>query len=417
MAEFLPFRATRYSQDQSAQLVTAPPYDVISPEERDALYARDEHNVIRLILNRDTDPYTSAEDYFHKWIESGVLVRDDSPSFFLYHQSFKTPEGKNVTRVGVLGRLHLSAYSAGEVLPHERTLQGPKRDRMQLMEHVKGNLSPIFGLIDDDSQTFDELATPSKSQAPLAEVKELLFNGETITHRFWKLEDAASAQKIEALVMGKKVIIADGHHRYETSLAYSEAHPELPGAKYTLAFLSNLRGKGTVILPTHRVAHGIPDFSVTQFLTSLREHYDLAQAQTREEGLAALESDPRVLTLVQLSDEPHWIVVRDRTPFVAATPIDNIVVWRLQEEILKGVLGLTQAAIDQKKNLLYPHTMKELDELLEHTKVDASFIVRAVTPTEMLAVVTSGEFMPQKSTFFYPKLLSGLVIHEFIKQV
>ena len=413
MPEFKAFRGSRYDHSKvRMQNVVAPPYDVISADEREALYAKDSHNVIRLILNHDADPYQSAKSFFLKWLSDGTLVRENSDAFYVYYQTFSTPGIGDVTRTGVIGALALSKYGEGEVRAHERTLAGPKRDRLQLMHATRANLSPIFGLIDDPSQLFDHTLEIATVHPAMADITEKLSNGESVRHLFWKLDDPLAIERISSIVRGLPVTIADGHHRYETSLAFHESHPESLEAGYVMTYLSNIRGEGTVILPTHRALHDFEGFDPLAMLAKLREDYEIELHTSRESAFEVLERDHSAWLMIELADEPRWVLLRDRIK-KSGTPLEQLPVWRLQEEILKHVIGLSQLAIDEKTNLFYPHTLQELDQMKASNLVQASFILRAVTPLEMLEVVERGDFMPQKSTFFYPKLLSGLVFHEF----
>jgi uncharacterized protein (DUF1015 family) len=417
MPEFLPFIGTRYNHSKvNLSNVIAPPYDVIGHEYRDILYERDPYNVVRLELNRDPDPYTSAANFFEEWKREGILRREERPAFYVYHQIFNVPDGGQVTRTGVIGRIKLSRYEEKQVIPHERTMPAPKRDRLQLMEHTKANFSPIFGLISDPSVIFDQTLEVATVHAPIADVDEYLQNGEVVRHILWRLEDAAAENRIERIVGHGPVIIADGHHRYETALQYHEQHPEIPGAAYMMMFLSNLESEGTVILPTHRVLHRAPKFNQFRLIEKLRERYEIVTFTTREEGIAALERDDNAITLIQFNEEPRWVLVRDNSmenrPIINSLPVS-----RLEDEILKSIVGLTQKDIDDRTNLLYPHSVKELDEITESQNTDAAFLLRAVKPHEVSQVVKAGSFMPQKSTFFYPKLLTGLVFHQFEGQV
>ncbi len=414
MNSFSPFIGTRYNPGQiKLNDVVSPPYDVISTEQRDAFYEKDEHNVIRLELNRDADPYKSAAEFFKQWKTEGAVIQEAAPVFYVYYQTFRTPEGTRVTRRGVLGALKVSPYSEGNVLPHEQTLPKAKKDRFALLEAAKTQFSPIFGLIDDEVQVFDHTIDSVTATAPLADIDEMLPNGETVRHTLWKLTDPALITRLEKLVATKKIVIADGHHRYETAVAFSEAHSEIPGADRIMIYLANLRAEGTVVLPTHRILYGLDGFNQYTFLTNLEKNFTVSICQSREEGLKLLSAG--AFTLIQFPEPPHWVVVSNSPDGGqnGVNSLSKLAVYRLHEEILKPVAHLTQEQIDAKSNLLYPHTIAELDEMTTRQDYNAAFILNSVTPDEMMAVTGEGAFMPQKSTYFYPKLLSGLVFYEF----
>lgn len=413
MAQFLPFIGTRYhSTYVNVTKVVSPPYDVISPAYRDQLYDRDPHNVIRLELNRESDPYTAAQNEFREWLGEGIIERDVHSQFYVYYQRFNDPEGREYTREGVLGRLRLTPYSEKQVLPHERTLAGPKRDRLKLLETMHANVSPIFGLIDDKTMIFDHTLEAAAAQLPLADVDEILENGEHVRHTMWKLDDPHLVSRLTAIMQDQQVIIADGHHRYETSLAYAQAHPDESGAQFILIFISNLRAEGTVILPTHRVLHSFAEFDAYKAFEKLKENFELAQYDRREDAYQALLGDQQAVTMIELNESPRFSVVRQKASG-SGSALERLPVQVLQEKILKGAIGLTQDAIDNKTNLLYPHSLEERDTMAAAQATQATFYLRPVQPAEMAAVVDEGDFMPQKSTFFYPKLLTGLVFHEF----
>ncbi|HET6401310.1 MAG TPA: DUF1015 domain-containing protein [Candidatus Kapabacteria bacterium] len=412
MPEFLPLIATRYNPSLTRiENVTSPPYDVISEEYRDILYERDPHNVIRLEWNRDPNPYESAAHFFHEWKKEEILKREERPAFFVYRQIFTKPGGGEVTRSGVIGRLKLSPYSAGEIVPHERTHLAPKKDRFALMERIHANISPIFGLISDASFFFDQTIEVAAAFAPLADVEESLPSGDTVRHLLWRLPDDSAANRISHLVATTPVIMADGHHRYETAVEFHERHPEIRGSDYMMVFLANLHAEGTVILPTHRLLHDVSGFDQFQLLKKLSERFELIPLTSREEGMAELERDDSALTLIEFSEDPKWMLVRDMGQQERESI--NLPASRLEEELFIPMLGMTRKQIDERRNALYPHTVREVEDLEESRSWNAVFYLRAVRPDEMQRVVERGGFMPQKTTYFYPKLLTGLLFHEF----
>jgi uncharacterized protein (DUF1015 family) len=223
-----------------------------------------------------------------------------------------------------------------------------------------------------------------------------------------------ASARISKIVGHTPVIIADGHHRYETALEFHELHPEIRGAEYMMIFLSNLQSEGMVVLPTHRLLHGVSGFDQYKLLEKLKERFDLIQFSNREEAQAELERDESALTLIEFPEDPKLILVRDRET-KEREPL-KLAASRLEEEILIPLVGLSRSAIDERRNLLYPHSFQELDEMEESQPWNAAFLLRAVRPGEVESVVRHGGFMPQKSTYFYPKLLTGLVFHEFAAQ-
>ncbi|MDP4200076.1 MAG: DUF1015 domain-containing protein [Bacteroidota bacterium] len=427
MPEFLPFVGTRYDSSKvTLANVTSPPYDVISDELRDVLYARDEHNVVRLEFSREPDPYASAYQLLRQWEQQGILRREANPGYYVYRQIFhapgidasggSAPRISEMTRTGVIGRLRLSPYDAKEIIPHERTHAGPKQDRMRLMEATRANFSPIFGLISDPSFVFDQTLEIATVQPAIANLEEELPDGRTIRHLLWRLDDQGAIERIARIVGSQSVVIADGHHRYETALEYQGRHPEIPQAGYIMSYVSNLQSQGTVILPTHRLLHDAPNFNQYRLLESLKERFELVPVNTREEGIALLDRDDQAISLLEFSEVPRFVLLRDNIPPARDVTSSVLPVSRIEKEIFREIIGLSDDAIARRTNLFYPHTMAELDEMKESAPWDVAFLVRAVNPEQVMAIVHHGEFMPQKTTYFYPKLLTGLVIHEFEAQ-
>ncbi len=419
MNSFTPFFGTRYNRELVRLAdVVSPPYDVISNEQREAFYEKSDHNVIRLEWSHDDDPYTSAADFLHQWKKEGILQTDSDRYYYAYYQTFNTPEGIQVTRRGVLGRLKVTPYTTGNVLPHEQTLPKAKEDRYRLLEATHTNFSPIFGLIDDETLIFDHSIDSVTASAPLADVDEVLASGQSVRHTLWKISDPAVLTRIENLLKTKAIIIADGHHRYETSVKFASAHPELPGSDTMMVFLANLHGEGSVILPTHRILYGMDGFNQFEVLSALEKEYTVTVHSSREAAMETLNSDSSAWLAIQFPEEPNWVVVADTDHGIAAKEdaLKALAVYRLHEDLLKPIVGLSQAQIDNKTNLLYPHTLGELDEMIAKQEYNAAFILKPVTASELLAVTAQGTFMPQKSTYFYPKLLTGLVFHEIDEQ-
>jgi len=249
---------------------------------------------------------------------------------------------------------------------------------------------------------------PNAANPPIADVDELLPSGEHVRHTMWRLTDPPLVARLEKLISPKKVVIADGHHRYETSVAFAAAHPEIAGADHIMIYLANMRGEGTVILPTHRILHGIHDFNQYDFLVKLRAAFRIELYDTRDEALALID-EADVITVIEFPEEPKYVVVRSRAKEGSA--LEKLNVYRLHEEILKPLAGLSQEQINAKTNLRYPHSVGEADEMT--ADFQACFYLKPVTPEEMVAVTTEGNYMPQKSKFFYPKLLKDFVCAGF----
>jgi uncharacterized protein (DUF1015 family) len=427
MAEIAAFRGILYSPEagQAGKLL-APPYDVISPSERAQLAALDPHNCVRLILPEPKPADDGDEKYAHAardlraWLASGILVRDHDPALYRYHQTF-TAEGRTATRTGFICRIRLHKFSEGVVLPHERTLAGPKADRLKLKRATRAHLSQVFGLYPDPERKSDE---------PFAQLVETppLLDGVTsdgVRQQLWRLTDAAMQQKVAALLADKKVYIADGHHRYETMLALrDELRAESGGnprssIEYGTIFLANMDDPGLLVFPTHRVVHGLKDFDRAAVLGKAREFFEVEEAavsdapslraKLAQKGLSApsfaMVTGDRIAFLSLRKDVDLERVPSLRGPAVVRT----LDVTLLHALLIEGILGIDREAQAAQTNLRY---LKDTGAALSEAKTaQAVFVMNPTKVHEVKAVADAGEVMPQKSTFFYPKLASGLVLN------
>jgi uncharacterized protein (DUF1015 family) len=435
MAEVAPLTPLRYDPARLASLkstlanVVAPPYDVISAEERAAL-ARDPHNVVRLILpeGEGDAKYANAAALLSRWREDGVLVRDEEPGFYRYDQTFLPPGSpagsRPITRRGFLALVRVVPFSERVVLPHERTLSGPKEDRLKLFRATRTNLSPGFMLYRDAAGELD---------APLRDAKELarFSTADGITHVLSKVSGRDALRAIVEGIARSTLLIADGHHRYETSLRYSqevtEARPDAPARgehRYFMTFLVNGDDPNLVVFPTHRHVHSLPSFSFDAMVAGLRPWFDveelargvdapsataaLKRAGARGPSVVAAAGDGRaaVLTLragLDLSTHP---TLSGKSAALRKTDVAV-----LHSGILEQVLGITPEAQAAKTNLWYPQDAVASLEAVRGGRGQVLFLMNATPVAQVRDVAEDNEVMPQKSTFFYPKVLTGLAIH------
>jgi len=423
MVMLRPFRALRYDGDKVGGLarVVAPPYDVISDRDRDDLYERSDHNVVRLILNRDEDRYASAARALAAWRAEGVLARDAKPALYYYEEEFALPDGSRHTRRGVLTTVKIEPFSAGVIRPHERTFARAKKDRMALIKECRTNLSPIFGLFAKPPELLDPLraATANAARVELTDM-----NG--WRHRMWIIEDPEVQGALSAALAPETVFIADGHHRYETALEYRDSidaagdHPADAPHEFILMYLTSMQEPGLLVLPTHRVlGAGLaidaddlrrrlePYFTMQSFardqLPALRRHLDEAPHEAR--FAMALRGSDAIVALGLRDASALERYAAEVTPTVR-----KLDVTVLDAVVLKGLLGLDTVAAEQAGELTYMH-----DDGDALAAVDAgaavAFLMNAPRLEAVAEVCLSGEVMPQKSTYFFPKLLSGLVLH------
>ena len=394
MAVIAPLPALRYDRARVGDLraVIAPPYDVISPAQQEALYARSPWNVVRLILARDPDRAAASARTLREWVAGGVLRRDGSPALYRYAQTFALPDGAVRTREGVICRLRLEDFSSGIVRPHERTLPGPKKDRLAVMRATGAHLSPIFGLYAAPGTRLADVLGPAA--APDVDVTEE--GGER--HRLWRITDAAAIARLQAALAPETIVIADGHHRYETALAYRD---ELGGAGSSgsvLAFLCSMDDPGLVVLPTHRLVRGPLSCPADALVERLGERF----------AVAPLPSAPRAGGEIDLLLPDRRLRLRAGPEAHAALAHLPAAVRGLDLSLLHGaILGpILGVEVDA---LAFTHDDAEAAAAVERGEAAAAFCLNAPTLAAVRAVCMAGELMPEKSTYFYPKLASGLV--------
>jgi uncharacterized protein (DUF1015 family) len=394
MAVVKPFRALRYDSARVGDLgaVVAPPYDVISPAQQEALYARSPWNVVRLILPREPEPAVAAAATLHAWRAAGVLAVDAEPALYFYSQEFALRNGSRHRRDGILCRLGLEEFATGVVRPHERTFPGPKRDQLALLRATGAYLSPIFGLYARPGERLRAVA--GVAGAPLVEITEE--HGEV--HRLWRVTDPAAVARVTSALAAETIFIADGHHRYETGLAYRHERGAA-GPDSILAFVSNMEEEGLIVLPTHRLLRVPLRLEPAAFEARVRESFavePLDSEAARPDGAIdvvlpdrRLRLRPREAARARLADLP---------PSVRA-----LVVGILHGALLGPILGVESGQLE------FTHDDDEALEAVASGRSTAAFLLNPPSVAAVRAVCLAGELMPEKSTYFYPKLASGLV--------
>ena len=408
--------------------VVSPPYDVISQEERAALASRDPHNIVRLILPEgDADSrYTNAAALLARWVEEGVLVRDSEPAFYRLDQTFEPPGGgKTITRRGFLALVRLVPFAERVVLPHERTLSGPKEDRLRLFRATRANLSPGFMLYRDPQHEVDGLLEEGDRIAEYATADGVL---QVLT----KVRKENAVRAIVERIAQRTLLIADGHHRYETALRYSEevsaANPQAASYaehRFFMTFLVSSDDPNLVVFPTHRQVHSLASFSFDTLLRLARETFLVDElprgadatlildalrraGDTGSPSLAAAAADGRAAVLTLRRD-----LDLQKHPTLGAIPkvlrgVDAVV---LHSGVLEPILGISPSAQAAKTNLSYPQDASAALAAVRGGQGNVLFLMNATPVAQVHDVAEAGEVMPQKSTFFYPKVPTGLAIH------
>jgi uncharacterized protein (DUF1015 family) len=420
MSDVRAFRALRYDPSRvDLSRVIVPPYDVIAARDREVFFERDPHNAIRLELTRDAADQASA-DYAEiprtlaAWRRSGVLIRDGEPAFYPLRQRFTGPDGGLHARLGFFGLLRLEGYERGIVRPHERTLEGPKADRLKLLRAARANLSVVFMLCEDRGDELRPLLSEVLDGGSLGEAEDNLGT----THELARLVAPAAIDAIRGFMADRPVVIADGHHRYETALTYRDEqrklHPEAgPSApwEFILAYFANAFASGSLLLPIHRL-----------ILEKPMPGDDVWSARLpgwREEAVPVGEAAqvPELLEkhLAPLADR-HAFVVDDAsgTLRIFSRPTgdgDELMIRVLHRDIIAGVFGLDEEAVAGGA-IDYPKSALQTATDLREGRGTVALYVNPLRPDDVFRVTEAGGLLPQKSTFFWPKLPTGLVFRE-----
>ena len=415
MAEVLPLHAVHYDLGKVGALtvVVAPPYDVIDDRQRAQLVARSPHNVVELDLPRDPgggDPYEHAAELLRQWTDDGILTRDEDPTIWALEQEYTAPDGSRLTRRGFLARVKLAPYGEG-IRPHERTQPGPKEDRLRLTRATRHNLSPIFALHPGDAWRHLETAV---SADPWGEVTD----DDGTIHRVWRIGDPAVHEEIATELAPGELLIADGHHRYETSLAYQREVGEGGPADYVLMALVSLEDPGLTVFPTHRLISGLADDPAKQEAlgTGLKEVFDVEEVPTDQldpgdtEGVGVfgyIDSHFKRGFRLRLRDKARTDeLLGDHS--LAYRELDAAI---LEELVLKDILGMSTEDIAAKRGLGYTPSIDEALAKLDSGDYQAAFLLRPTPVEQVRAVAAEGETMPPKSTYFFPKLLTGIAFN------
>jgi uncharacterized protein (DUF1015 family) len=449
MAQVRPFQALRYNPEQvSFERVLTQPYDKISPAMQDAYYAADPRNLISIEKGRvfPTDSpqnsvYTRAASTLENWLREKAIVQDPVPAFYAYSQEYIVPGSGDERRVrhGFIGAGKLEDYSAGVVFRHEHTLSGPKADRFELLRHTRLHTGQLFMLYADPKQRIDALLKDAEQSAPATELRDEF----GVTHRLWIISDPDRTAAISEAMQEQKLVIADGHHRYETALNYRNErrltagglHPSAPYAvashDFAMMTFVNTCGEGLTILPTHRLAAHLHDFSWAEARRYLEPWFeaetfpfsdDGQKNEARERFLARLrEARPQRAIGAYPSAEPgkrayYVLTLRpgaDLTQLLhGISPLQReLDVVLLHDGILEPAFGITHQAVTAERNLTYEREASTALNAVDCGSAQAAFLLNPVDVQQVMRVALAGEVMPQKSTDFYPKLLSGITMY------
>ena len=413
MADVRPLAALHYDLAAVGALenVVAPPYDVIDAAQRAALLSRSPFNVVEIDLpqaGEGSDPYTHAADTIEEWRLEGILRADREPALWALTQEFAAPDGGRRSRHAILARVGVEDYGPGRVRPHERTQPGPKQDRLDLARATRHNLSPIFSLTSRDAWPLIE---PAMSGEPWGEVND----DDGTVHRLWRVADPEVHAAVAQELAGTELLIADGHHRYETARAYRDEVGGEGAHRFTLMALTGLEDPGLTVFPTHRLLSGFAEDPDRQ--QRLRDGVlELFEAEEADELDPAGEDGPGVFGYVDAHHrKPYRLHLRDTAELdrrLAGKPdayrrLDAVI---LETLVLNGVLEMSEEDIAAKRGIGYAKSVEEVMAMLDGP-FDAAFVLRPTPVEQVREVAAAGETMPPKSTYFFPKLLSGLLFN------
>ncbi len=424
MADVRGFRGLRYRLDatRDASTLLAPPYDVIEPDERARLAARSPHNAVHVDLPEVSsgDRYATAGERYRQWLRDGVLVRDAVPTLTVKQQTFTGPDGTPVTRKGLIAAVRLEPFDRGIILPHEHTLSGPKEDRLRLFQACGATASQVFCVYDDPDHTVDQLLAR-------ATVPELVAQSDDgVAHAVWTVSDPAILAEVHAFFASRTLLIADGHHRYETMLHYRDLQRAARGAAtgpadFAPIYLANMADPGTVVYPIHRLVRDLPGFSLPLLVDRLSEWFMLtpvAESGLRPVRVAMHHAGPGTLGVLLPTGRGFTLRLRDdvRESALAALPstepLRSTDVSVLHGLVLERVLGVGPAQLAAQTNLDYAKQESLVEQKLASGAYQLALLLRPTDPRVVHAVALTGARMPQKSTYFFPKILTGVVTYD-----
>ena len=444
MAKIIPFKGILYNKEKIRDMkdVVAPPYDVISPPEQEELYKRHENNVVRLILGKESDSdtpdnnrYTKAKDSFDSWQKNSILIKDAFPSIYVYSQEYHLGETEGFEkkrRLGFIALSKLENFGEGKIHPHENTLAKPKEDRLKLMQHCNANFSSIFGLFSDPSKRIDSVLKDYMRHSPLYD----MVDDAGMRHTLWAIRDNRAIKIITSVMSDKQIFIADGHHRYETAINYrNEMRGKLPDFSgeelynYVMMYFTNTNSEGLSILPIHRLVSNLSNFDKKKIIKKAGEFFNIEKLSLNESDEKTVKqklfSDMKergkkehIFGMYLGNDEYLLLTLKDEDVLDRLITNSRHPSWKkldvtiLHTLLIEKVLGVSEKNLAEQKNITY--TISE-DEAIKDVKAGKYQIALFLNPTkieEVKDVATAGEKMPQKSTFFYPKLITGLVMNK-----
>jgi uncharacterized protein (DUF1015 family) len=417
MAEIKPFRGVHYAFDRIGNLdeLAAPPYDVLSGEQVKQLHEKHARNITWLTRPASDDPYSEAARLFRQWIAEGVFEIEDEPSYYIYRQTFSDPEtGRQVPpRLGLIAALKLEEYGTGKIIPHENTITAHRADRLNLIRQVEANLESIYGLYSDPDRSVVSYLNSIQNASTAAQSSSEIAGS---THEMLKVSDPEIIAQITQLMAGRPVFIADGHHRYETSLAYRREAAGNPEADYILITLTAFEDEGLLVLPTHRLLSNV-DIELLSTLPTKLEGLGFDVSEIAFEK--AVDTEPDSFGFVLLLGTKAYDVkpqagvdIVSKIPGNKSKALKSLNVTILSALAFEEILGIPIESLSTTDKVGYTRDAKEAVEFVKSGTKQAAFLLNRPTVEQIQVVASHSEKMPQKSTYFFPKLLSGLIVRD-----
>lgn len=426
MAEIKSFNGLRYNLEKAGEIskLLCPPYDIISNEQRTAYLENNSNNIIRLELPKGEDAYKTAGKTLENWMSDGILKKDDKAGIYVYEMEFSALGKSDYKVKGFISLVKLHEFSDGVILPHEETLSKAKQDRFNLMSETFCNFSQIYSLyVDEDNSTFSLLEKAS-DRKPDVEITD----DDGVTHRLWCVYDEKIIAQVCGKMADKKLYIADGHHRYETALRFNKyvkengLENEHPNSDHVMMMLVNMENDGLVVFPTHRVLHDLNNFDINKVISSCEEYFTV----TKIDGLDSIEAKLNeyyangqiAYSLYAGGDCYYSLVLKDKDVIRKYFPnmsdaYCHLDVSILHTLILEEIFGIDKENMALQTNLKYTRSLDEAIKDVKSNDCNCTFILNPTRVSEIRDVAIAGEKMPQKSTYFYPKLITGLVMNKF----
>ena len=414
MADVQPLTTLRYDPAVAGPLgdLIAPPYDVIDDHMRAGLAAQSPYNIVELDL---PESYEGAARTLEQWRENGVLVREDEPAMWVLRQDYTAPDGSSRTRTGFFARVRVEDYGAGRIRPHERTHPGPREDRLRLTRATRANLSPIFSLFPDAGGAAREALDRATSEEPFADVTD----HEGTRNVLWRVADPDLVAALQGALADVELLIADGHHRYETARAYADEVGGEGDHRYVLMLLVALEDPGLLVFPTHRLLTGLREDSEKQIAIrdAARRDFEIEPLEDKRELEPATNGTAMAFGYMDAHfKQPYRMTLKDQRIADEALadmpePYRRLDTAVLEALFLRGALGMSEDDISHLRGLDYSKDLADAIERVESGSADAGFFMRATPVEQVREVAATGEPMPPKSTYFYPKVPTGLVFN------